>query len=511
MTLTTSMSPFIMHDVKRVEIVRSVFTIAVLVVAVSFHIGCKSSPPQNTNSASSNANSSSAPPASVRCTEVCPNRVLVAFTERLSPAEIKRIEAMIEEDMNKTVDVREVGGLNVLMISAPGLTVQQIQDLFVRKNELVKTQYIEPDFQLGINGAPTDPLFTNQWALNNTGQSLGVCGGTEPQSQPSPAITGADIHALEAWGQLRSDRQTVVAVIDTGVNYNHNDLDGVMWSSPLAFDLTIGGQQVTCSVSTHGFDAITNTCDPMDDGNGHGTHVAGIIGAETNSLGVVGVTPLVSIIAVRAFGTGGGCSSQVANGIDFLVQIKQRPALNANIVIVNNSYGFMGQVDENCVPQENCTSRTLRAAVRRAGEHGMLFVASAGNDEKDTRCYPVYPASFDLPNIISVAASDNRDELGAFSNFGKTSVHLAAPGVQICSTVNNANLYGYKNGTSMAAPFVSGSAALVWSRCGLPTEALKQVLLDSVDHPMGLQDKTITGGRLNLARAIKICGGQVTE
>jgi subtilisin family serine protease len=210
---------------------------------------------------------------------------------------------------------------------------------------------------------------------------------------------------------------------------------------------------------------------------------------------------------VRAFDNNSGCVSQVANAIDFLVQIKQRPELNANVVVVNNSYGFLGQTDSDCQPDDNCSSKTLRAAVQRAGEYGMLFVAAAGNDSKDTRCYPVYPASFDLPNVISVAASDNRDELATFSNYGSSSVHLAAPGVGICSTVNNANLYGYREGTSMAAPFVSGAAALLWSRCDLGTAALKQALIDSVDRPLGLQDKTISRGRLNVANAVKACGG----
>lgn len=491
-----------MPDVKGIKIVRSVFTIAVLTVAIAIQISCRAGTSRNASSAG-NANSSP-PPPSVRCPEVCPNRVLIGLNDAPSRIGIERIKAAIEGDLDKTIEIRQVGGLNVVMISAPALTVQQVRERL--KNEFLKTVYIEPDFQLRVHSAPTDPLFNNQWALSNTGQALGVC-GTEADPTMTTAVAGADIHALEAWDQVRGVRRAVVAEIDTGVNYNHPDLVGSMWGSPLDFDLTVGGQQVHCTTSSHGFNAITGTCDPMDDDSGHGTHLAGIIGAEANNLGVVGVTPAVSIVAVRAFDNNSGCVSQVANAIDFLVQIKQRPELNANVVVVNNSYGFLGQTDSDCQPDDNCSSKTLRAAVQRAGEYGMLFVAAAGNDSKDTRCYPVYPASFDLPNVISVAASDNRDELATFSNYGSSSVHLAAPGVGICSTVNNANLYGYREGTSMAAPFVSGAAALLWSRCDLGTAALKQALIDSVDRPLGLQDKTISRGRLNVANAVKACGG----
>lgn len=343
-------------------------------------------------------------------------------------------------------------------------------------------EYVEPNFVVQTGqSVPGDPDFGSLWGLRNTGQTIGGIAG----------IPGADIGASLAWSVSTGARANVVAVVDTGVDYAHPDLSWNVWSAPAPFTVTIGGQAITCSAGTHGFNAITKTCDPRDDNN-HGTHVSGTIGAiGNNSLGVVGVNWAASIMGLKFLdATGNGYVSDAINAIEFAVQVKARLGVGANVRVLSNSWTADG------------FSQALLDQINRANANDMLFVASAGNAALNNDTSPTYPASYTAPNVVSVAATDNRDYLAAFSNYGRNSVHLGAPGVNVLSTLRGGG-YGYGSGTSMAVPHVSGAAALTLSVCNLTTAGLKSALLDNVD--VVLLGWTITGGRLSAERVLNAC------
>ncbi|HEX8748227.1 MAG TPA: S8 family serine peptidase, partial [Pyrinomonadaceae bacterium] len=282
-------------------------------------------------------------------------------------------------------------------------------------------------------------------------------------------------------------------------DYNHPDLAANMWSAPIPFFVTIGGQTIRCEAGTHGFNAITKTCDPMDEYN-HGTHVAGTIGATgNNGAGVAGVNWTSSIMALKFIdATGSGTLSDAIDAIEFAIQAKATFAGGANVRVLSNSWGWNGE-----------SSQALLDQINRAEGSDMLFVASAGNGggdliSDDNDAMPFYPASYDAPNVISVAATDNQDTLAPFSNYGVSSVDLGAPGVLVLSTTLGGG-YDWWSGTSMASPHVSGAAALLLSRCALDTAALKSAILDNVDSTSSLAGITATGGRLNVNRALRSC------
>jgi subtilisin family serine protease len=345
-------------------------------------------------------------------------------------------------------------------------------------------EYAEPNYVLSTGATPNDPSFGSLWGLLNTGQIMSGQAGTP----------GVDIGATTAWNTSTGSRSNVVGVVDTGVDYNHPDLAANIWSAPAQFNVTIAGQTITCAAGTHGFNAITKTCDPMDD-NMHGTHVSGTIGATgNNGVGVVGVNWTASIMGLKFLGSNGsGSTVDAINAIEFAIQAKAAFGATANVRVLSNSWGGGG------------FSQALLDEINSANTANMLFVAAAGNSAWDLDSTPSYPASYNAANIVAVAATDNKDQLASFSNYGATSVHLGAPGVTIVSTLPN-NSYGGLNGTSMATPHVSGAAALVLSSCTLTTAQLKTALLTSVDLVSALANKTTTGGRLNVGRAIQGCG-----
>ena len=279
------------------------------------------------------------------------------------------------------------------------------------------------------------------------------------------------------------------------MDYNHVDLAANMWSAPSAFQVTIAGQTITCLAGTHGFNAITRTCTPMDD-NSHGTHVAGTIGATgNNAMGVVGVNWVANMMALKFLGTNGsGATSDAIAAIEFAIQAKAAFAQSgaANVRVLSNSWGGGGY------------SAALVDAIESANDAEMLFVAAAGNNHANNDSSPSYPASYAVPNVIAVASSDSGDHLSSFSNYGATSVHLAAPGTAILSTVPN-NGYSVFNGTSMATPQVSGVAMLALAACTLTTSELKTLILNSVDPVAAFSTVTRTGGRLNAARTLQNC------
>jgi len=381
------------------------------------------------------------------------------------------------------IDLAEAVGRNgAVRIHSRGRdTATLLQDYAGRADVL----YAQPNHIYYGSVVPTDPLFANQYGLNNTGQSINGQAG----------LAGADIKAAQAWDITQGSRDIVVGVLDTGIDYNHPDLAANLWSAPAAFTVTIAGQQIACPAGSHGFYATLRRCDVSDD-NGHGTHVSGIIGASgNNGVGVTGVSPAVTILPLQFLSSdGSGTDVDAIAAIDFAIQVHSIFGMAANVRILNNSWGG------------SSFSQALLDEINLAGSSDILFVVSAGNDSRNIDVIPEYPAAYNAPNIITVAATDNIDTLAPFSNFGAGKVHLAAPGVSIFSTLPKSK-YEYLSGTSMSAPMVSGAAALVLSVCSLSTAALKADLLGSVDQLSVLNGKTSTGGRLNVNRAITNCAG----
>ena len=347
-------------------------------------------------------------------------------------------------------------------------------------------EYAEPNYILRAVATPDDPEFPNLWGLLNIGQLIGSSFG----------IVDADIDATDAWDISTGNRSNVVAIIDTGIDYTHPDLAANIWSAPAPFSVVTGGGPLDCPAGSHGFNAILNTCDPMDDNN-HGTHVAGTIGAVgNNALGVAGVNWTASMIGGKFLNAGGsGSTADAIEVIEFMIQAKAAFAATggANIRILSNSWGGGG------------FSGALQTAIINANAADMLFTAAAGNAGTNNDVFPFYPAGYDVDNVIAVASTDNRDQKSGFSNFGATTVHLGAPGTAIRSTIRGGG-YAFFNGTSMATPHVSGVAALVLSHCTMDTPTLKAAILDNVDPLASLVGITITGGRLNAHKAIQDCG-----
>ncbi len=343
--------------------------------------------------------------------------------------------------------------------------------------------YAEPNYIVHTNTVtPNDPRFSELFGLNNTGQT----GGT----------ADSDIDAIEAWDSSVGSASIVVGVVDTGVDYNHEDLAANIWVNPLEIPgngIDDDGNGFVDDV--HGINAITGTGDPLDD-NAHGTHCSGTIGAVgNNGIGVAGVNWEVSIMGLKFLDSGGsGTLDAAIRAIDYAVAQKNA---GVNIRVLSNSWSGGG------------FSQALLDSILAANNAGILFVAAAANSASDNDALPVFPANYDSPNIISVAATDHNDGLASFSNFGLTTVDLGAPGVAILSTTPG-NTYSVFSGTSMATPHVAGVAALVLSaNSTLSVDELKDILINSGDPIPSLDGRTVSGKRLNAANALEQAGPPV--
>jgi PKD repeat protein len=368
-------------------------------------------------------------------------------------------------------------GVQLVKLRA-GLATKEALELY---NNDPNVEYAEPNYRLhALDLFPNDPFFSTLWGLHNTGQ----IGGTPD----------ADVDAPEAWQMTTGSSDVIVAVIDTGVDYNHEDLSANMWVNELERDgspwVDDDGNGYIDDI--YGIDAHNHDTDPMDD-EGHGTHCSGTIGAVgNNGIGVVGVNWNVKIMALKFVGTEGyGWTADAIECLQYAIMMKQNHG--HNVRIASNSWGG------------EALSQALYDTIQAAGNADILFVATAGNDSVDTDVEPRYPSSYALPSIVAVAATDRNDNLASFSNWGPTSVDVAAPGVDVLSSAPG-NSYGYSSGTSMAGPHVSGLAALILSQHPeFSWDQVKWNILLAADPLPSLRGLVLTGGRVN-AKIALTCG-----
>ncbi len=303
------------------------------------------------------------------------------------------------------------------------------------------------------------------------------------------------IKTYDAWKEvdLSKTAEVTVAVIDTGVNLNHPDLNSNIWTNQKELNGKPGvdDDQNGYVDDVHGWDFVHNDNSPFDDGH-HGSHVAGIIAGALGNGGVVGVAPNVKIMPLKGlYGFGSGELSDLVDAIYY--------AADNGASIINASWG--GHMDELA------ESRALKDAILYASNRGVLFVAAAGNDAFDNDQIPMTPATFDVDGILSVAATTQSDTLASFSNTGAKSVDVAAPGAFVVSSISwNPQGQGFEamSGTSMATPHVAGAAALLKSvNPKLTHKEIKEVLMSTGDDLRGLQGITVSGKRINVLNAVK--------
>ena len=351
-----------------------------------------------------------------------------------------------------------------------------IEGLIARLENDPRVEYAQPNYVLHALNTPNDTRFNDLWGMNNTGQTGGV--------------VDADIDAVEAWEVFTGSSDVIVAVIDTGIDYTHPDLAANAWVNPGE----IAGNGIDDDGNgyiddIHGWDFINNDNDPMDD-NDHGSHCSGTIGGVgNNGIGVAGVNWDVSIMGLKFLSAAGSGNTADAIGcVEYATMM--------GVDVMSNSWGG-GPYDA-----------VMEAAISAAYAADIFFVAAAGNAGTDNDAGAHYPSNYDVPNVISVMATDHNDvrvnEPGWWaSNYGATTVDIAAPGLHIWSTTPG-NTYQDFSGTSMATPHVAGAMAMLRGRFpAISVDDGKNLLMTVGNDPLAsLSGLCVSGARLNLLKLI---------
>ena len=396
-------------------------------------------------------------------------QLIVKFKNVLSAADIQMVS-----DMVGATTVKELKLTGAYLVELPEKNdvrlASAVEDYrWIASEEI---EYVVPNYIMPYTAVPNDQYFNLQWGLTNNGQ--GSYYGGEGEWPQILGKAGCDINVQPLWDLgFTGSREVVVAIIDSGVEYTHPDLKNNI--------LYRDGKLV-------GYDFFNDDDDPSDD-VGHGTHCAGIVGAVgNNSVGVTGVNWNVSIMPLKVGGAEGASTAAIIDAISY--------AIENGATIANCSYGnyFYDEAQYD--------------AMRKALDYGLLFCCAAGNETRNLDETPCYPACFDLPNIISVAATDPNDELAPFSCYGAKSVDVAAPGYGILSTYPDSALAGM-SGTSMATPMVVGIAALLKSAIPSATAMdLKEAIIQGCDYVDALKGKVIANGRVNVFNSYEILAGR---
>jgi subtilisin family serine protease len=407
-----------------------------------------------------------------------PGEILVRYRDDVDEPQARRLDAGVR---GSSAALLRGGRLRRLRL-AEGTA---IDDALAQLRRDPRVRYAEPNYLWYPRATPNEAQFREQWGMQNTGQDGGVA--------------NADIRATQAWDVTTGSRKVILAIIDSGAQVGpgrtgrgatHPDLAANLWVNP--------GETAGDGIDNdgnghiddiHGWNFYDDKAwlhfnpDPTEDE--HGTHLAGIIAAEgNNGVGVAGINWQASLMILKFIGPDGGSTEHAIAAIEY--------AKRMGAVAINASWG------------DGEFSQALKDAIE---DFKNPFIAAVANDSANSDSTPDYPATFDSPNIIAVAASDNRDQLADFSSFGARGVDLAAPGVDILSTITGSG-YEFFSGTSMATPHVTGVVGLIYSIHPTLTPAqVKKRILDSVDRLPSLAGKTLSGGRLNAARAV---GVQVT-
>ncbi len=421
--------------------------------------------------------------------EYAPERVIVRYkTDTMSTmSALPSVMSTTNAEVGASVmtDYSEAGIPGMQVVQVKGVPVAKaIQEYTSNPNVL----YAEPDYlvslppeqadkvsarveslELASMRTPNDPDFPLQWGLKNTGQA------------PFYGKSGADIKAADAWGTTTGSSSVIIAVVDTGVDYTHSDLAANIWKNSGEIPNNgIDDDRNGYVDDVRGWNFASSNNNPMDD-HGHGTHCAGNIAAVgNNNLGITGVCWNARIMPLKFLNASG--NGRVSDAISAILYANRMGAQ-----VISNSWGGTQY------------TQALKDAIDASSA---VVVCAAGNSGQNSDQYPQYPAALSSSNIISVAATDNKDNLAGFSNYGTSSVDLAAPGVNIRSTYKNGQ-YQYLSGTSMATPYVSGVAGLL--KAANPSMTKNQIrdrILNTVDRLSSLSGKVATGGRLNAAAAV---------
>jgi len=406
------------------------------------------------------------------------DELLVQLASAATPADRARVRGALGGAHRETIRTRAmraagVGDLERIALR-PGLTVAAAVAALAGDPAVV---FAEPNWIYEHHATSNDPYYVN-------GKLWGMYG-----DDTSPANAFGS-RAGEAWaaGHL-CDASVHVGVIDEGIMVGHADLAPNIWTNPHDPVDGVDNDGNGYIDDNHGWDFNRDERVVDNGATSHGTHVAGTIGAAGgNSAGVAGVCWNVTIISAQFLGRGGGSTADAIKAVDYLTDLRTRHGIK--VVASNNSWGGGGY------------SQALRDAIERANAADILFIASAGNSTNNNDARPSYPASYTNGNVISVAALTSTGGLASFSNYGATSVDLAAPGSGIISTVpgkRGTSGYASYSGTSMAAPHVSGAAAMYASSHASATAAqIKSAILSSAIATPALNGKCVTGGRLSV-------------
>jgi subtilisin family serine protease len=428
------------------------------------------------------------PPAGARWRD---GRILVRY--RAGSGRMPAAAAAVRDALGAQVE-RALDGGDIEVLRLPAALDVPAAVALARRDPRVAVA--EPDYLHWLAADPDDPLFSQQWALVNRARETRSSG----MVMAAAGFVGADVDAPAAWGLPIDEAGQVVAVVDTGIDTTHEDLAGMLWTN--AGEIPGNGLDDDGNGwvdDVHGVNA-GNPADDVEDDVGHGSHVAGIIAAARgNGTGIAGLCGGTRLMAVKIFTRSGdlvfASTSAIIAGLEY---VRAMRAAGVRVVATNNSWGGGDY------------SALLEAEIRRHADAGILFVAAAGNSSTDTDAEPFYPAAYAAPNVISVASTTSRDEPSSFSNVGRRSVDLAAPGSRILSLAspvsiytNGGEQYVTLSGTSMAAPHVTAIAALAAAaHPGLPWWGVRNLVLASGDPIPELRGLTLTGRRADAGRAV---------
>lgn len=444
------------------------FTLLLAVALLAAASGCRQvqQPPASGSQSNSSVSTVSSNSSSIAPLRILPDTGTVAIGGKLDFSATGGVPPFVFSASQGTIS--SVGSFKAPYLAGPvTITVQDGRGATASASVTV---------MVGTSLSPNDPLYSSMANLNQA--------------------NNADINAPEAWAIQTDCRDAIVAVLDTGIDSEHPDLSANVRANPNEIagnNLDDDGNGYVDDV--RGWNFMDGTADTSD-GNLHGTHVAGTIGAAgNNAKGVTGICWQAQLVPLKFLDdTGSGYMSDAIDAIDY--------AAASGVKVINASFGG-GSFSQN-----------FKDALDRANAAGVLFVAAAGNSKGDNDASPLYPASYASSNVLSVAAVDSNDALASFSNYGATSVHLAAPGVGILSTfpstvtpsmtsLSKTSSYERISGTSMAAPHVAGAAALAWSfEPDLSLSQVRSRLLDRADSISSLNGKVAGSRRLNLRKVL---------